>query len=340
MFRKLFIEKTGVSMNIKNMTNFTGLCGLISTIILVAGCGSNTRGEVPGYITDSLGNVVHNIYGECWHSRSWTPSDATVVGCDGVVLDAPIEVIRGKGTGITAGIVIPAASMFAFDKSELTESGKATIEEHRRTVKPELSKAYSVIVVGHADSTGKEEYNKKLSFNRAASVADYLVSTGLKTDTLRVIGRGSKDPLASNKTREGRAQNRRVEILAIAELRALDTFIFPSAGLFESRSGDLSASGKALLEENRMAARELLSRAAFIEIVGHTDDIGDDDYNMKLSKQRAMSVRNYLVSKGLDSSKIVTTARGESMPITNNSTPQGRAENRRVEVLVLGRIKE
>ena len=199
--------------------------------------------------------------------------------------------------------------------------------------------AYLVLVVGHTDTSGDERHNQVLSLKRAESVADNLVSKGVNEDVIRVIGRGSKEPLASNDTREGRIQNRRVDILAVAEVRALDTMLFPSVALFERRSGDLSDKGEALLEKSRMDARELLSRASFIEIVGHTDDVGDDAYNMALSKQRAESVRDYLVGKGLDASKVVTTGKGESMPIASNNTPEGRAENRRVQVLLLGRVK-
>lgn len=115
--------------------------------------------------------------------------------------------------------------------------------------------------------------------------------------------------------------------------------MFPSVALFERRSGNLSPEGMVLLEENRLEARELLERASYVEIVGHTDDVGDDAYNMNLSMQRAKSVRDYLVSKGLDPNKIVTTGMGESMPIASNSTPEGRAENRRVQILMLGRVK-
>ena len=68
--------------------------------------------------------------------------------------------------------------------------------------------------------------------------------------------------------------------------------------------------------------------------------MGDDDYNLELSQQRAASVRDYLLSKGLDRNKIVTTDMGENMPVASNSTPEGLAENRRVEILLLGRIKE
>ena len=171
-------------------------------------------------------------------------------------------------------------------------------------------------------------------------MADYLISTGVEEDKIRVIGRGSEEPVASNETREGRIQNRRVDILVIAEVRDLDTILFPSVALFEPRSADLSEKGQALLEESRMDARALLSDAYYVEIVGHTDNVGDDNDNLMLSKLRAASVRDYLISKGLDASKVVTSGMGETIPIASNDTEEGRARNRRVEVLVLGRISD
>ena len=83
-----------------------------------------------------------------------------------------------------------------------------------------------------------------------------------------------------------------------------------------------------------------MRRASFIEVVGHTDDVGDEAYNMKLSEQRSKSVRKYLVSNGVSPSKVITTAMGESSPIATNNTPEGRAENRRVEIRLLGRIRD
>ena len=98
--------------------------------------------------------------------------------------------------------------------------------------------------------------------------------------------------------------------------------------------------GKALLETNRQAAIELLQRATFVEIVGHTDSKGEEDENMALSKRRAEAVRDYLVSKGHDGSKMLITGMGESAPVASNDTKEGRAQNRRVEILVLGRVEE
>lgn len=291
-------------MNIKIRIIFTGLLGLLSANALLSGCaGDDTREDAAEPV-------------------------------------AQVEVLRGDGTGVIAGIGIVAASMFDFDSAELNEDGIETIEEYRKSIGPELTDAYLVVIVGHTDSSGDERYNMMLSLKRAESVADYLISTGINEDQVRAIGRGSKEPIASNDTREGRMQNRRVDILVVAEVRSLDTLIFPSVALFDRKSSVLTEQGQALLEKNLQTAKELLSRATYIEIVGHTDDKGEASDNMKLSRLRAASVRDYLIKKGVDASKIITTGKGETRPIASNDTKEGRAKNRRVEILVLGRVAE
>lgn len=72
-----------------------------------------------------------------------------------------------------------------------------------------------------------------------------------------------------------------------------------------------------------------------VEIQGHTDNIGSDNYNQKLSEGRAASVRNYLVSKGIDPSRMTVKGYGESVPLMDNSTSEGRAFNRRIEFKVI-----
>ena len=289
-------------MNITNKMIFTGLLGLLSAGALLSGCaGSDTREDAAEPV-------------------------------------AEVEVLEGDGTGVIAGMGIVAASMFDFDSAELNEDGIATIEEYRKSIGPEITDAYMIVIAGHTDSSGDPKYNMWLSRERAKSVADYLISTGVNEDQVRILGRGSEEPIASNDTREGRMQNRRVDIVVVAEVRALDTLLFPSVALFERKSYDLTEQGKALLETNRQAAADLLSRATFIEIIGHTDDKGDEKDNMSLSKLRAASVRDYLISKGVDASKIITTGKGETSPIASNETKEGRAKNRRVEIQVLGRV--
>ena len=72
-----------------------------------------------------------------------------------------------------------------------------------------------------------------------------------------------------------------------------------------------------------------------VSLVGYTDSIGGDAYNLKLSEKRAEAVKDYLVKHGADASKIQTSGRGKADPIGDNKTEKGRFENRRVEVQIL-----
>ena len=99
----------------------------------------------------------------------------------------------------------------------------------------------------------------------------------------------------------------------------------------------------------RLENRELLSRIAGvlltskgyrIDVFGHTDDIGTDDYNLKLSQRRAQSVRNYLVEAGVDPEIISTKGFGKSSPRVPGTTPAARAANRRVEIAIVDSVIE
>ena len=70
-----------------------------------------------------------------------------------------------------------------------------------------------------------------------------------------------------------------------------------------------------------------------LDIEGHTDSVGSDEYNMQLSRERADAVADWLVEHGVDESRLGTTGFGESMPVADNGTDAGRAENRRVEIV-------
>ena len=72
-----------------------------------------------------------------------------------------------------------------------------------------------------------------------------------------------------------------------------------------------------------------------VEIQGHTDNIGSEDYNLKLSEKRAEAVKAYLVKRGIDAGRLETRGYGESRPIDSNDTELGRARNRRIEFVVI-----
>ncbi len=95
-------------------------------------------------------------------------------------------------------------------------------------------------------------------------------------------------------------------------------------------------------QEALQAAYQILKENPTIrvEIQGHTDNIGSDEYNQKLSEQRAQAVVDYLVKQmGIDPSRLIAKGYGESKPKASNATPEGRAQNRRVEFVVIGEIE-
>ena len=72
-----------------------------------------------------------------------------------------------------------------------------------------------------------------------------------------------------------------------------------------------------------------------VQVLGHTDNTGDANYNLNLSRERAQSVANILMNEGVPSFRIQSIGRGEDQPIASNLTPEGRAQNRRVEIVIL-----
>jgi outer membrane protein OmpA-like peptidoglycan-associated protein len=101
--------------------------------------------------------------------------------------------------------------------------------------------------------------------------------------------------------------------------------------LFASGKSDLLPAAKKSLTD---VAKALKTDSRNFTIVGHTDSTGTEEANMLLSKARANSVRGFLVSQGIDSGKIRSEGAGQSQPIADNTTPEGRANNRRVEIIL------
>ena len=160
----------------------------------------------------------------CWRDANWTPATAAP-GCDGAlvapVAAAPAPDAASAPVAAPAPVPAPAPAMatmvtyaadalFDFDKSVLKPEGKAKLDDL-------ISKVQNldlevIIAVGHTDSIGTDAYNQKLSMRRSESVKAYLVSKGIEKNRVYTEGKGEKQPVADNKTKEGRAKNRRVEI--------------------------------------------------------------------------------------------------------------------------------
>jgi OOP family OmpA-OmpF porin len=111
---------------------------------------------------------------------------------------------------VRQSVVIQADALFDFDKSVLRPDGKKSIDDALSKVGG--TDLEMVIATGHTDSVGTDAYNQALSERRAAAVKDYLVSKGIPAAKITTIGKGESQPVATNKTAEGRQKNRRVDI--------------------------------------------------------------------------------------------------------------------------------
>ncbi|MFC7459250.1 outer membrane protein OmpA [Hydrogenophaga defluvii] len=163
----------------------------------------------------------------CWRDASWTPATAAQ-GCDGAIVPAapapapapaaapapapaPAPAAAAPAAPAAASKVTYAAdAFFDFDKAVLKPEGKAKLDDLTSKVKGINLEV--IIAVGHTDSVGGDAYNQKLSVKRAEAVKAYLVSKGIETNRVYTEGKGEAQPVADNKTKEGRAKNRRVEI--------------------------------------------------------------------------------------------------------------------------------
>lgn len=106
-----------------------------------------------------------------------------------------------------------------------------------------------------------------------------------------------------------------------------------SALLFETDEKKLSARARPYLDALAASLNE--NPTSKVAIIGHTDDAGSEEYNLSLSKQRAGTIADYLTTQGVLPGRLQTTGRGETEPVDTNETPQGRAQNRRVEVYII-----
>ena len=158
----------------------------------------------------------------CWRNGFWTPATAAP-GCDGAIVPAapaamPAPAAATPARPAPAPVAPPAASkvtyaadaFFDFDKSVLKPEGKAKLDDLVGKIKGINLEV--IIAVGHTDSVGSDSYNQKLSVRRSEAVKAYLVSKGVEQNRVYTEGKGEKQPVADNKTGEGRAKNRRVEI--------------------------------------------------------------------------------------------------------------------------------
>ncbi|ACL72552.1 OmpA/MotB domain protein [Thioalkalivibrio sulfidiphilus HL-EbGr7] len=216
-----------------------GLGCMLAAGLLVQAHAHSGREDIQGtagYVVDARGHVVRNAAGDCWRTIHWT-KELAVKGCDPHLFPERAEAPPPPPPAAPAPAPAPppppprqveetrtlgAAALFAINSAAISPQGRAELDQLVSDL-ARLDNVQNIHVVGHTDNTGAADYNMDLSKRRAESVKAYLVEKGIRADLITTEGRGITQPVASNATTEGRAQNRRVEIT----IRGTETVTVP-----------------------------------------------------------------------------------------------------------------
>ena len=274
------------------------------------------------------------------------------------------EARTGKAAQLVPDQVLSAKQ--ALDKAEAAHEDDSGSFQEKSLAYVAQRKAQLAIALGGqaeaqrqiaaADQTYKDTQDKlrKAAEGRAADnarrleqVRKALAEQGDKLSAQsQALKKQEADLMAQQKTieteRSARLEAERKLAAAMKSLEEIARVKEESRGLVITLDGSvLFASGKTALlpiaEDKLSRVAEVLQQqdpSKKIVVEGHTDSVGTDADNQRLSQARADSVRAFLISKGVESDRISAVGRGEGVPIADNKTPEGRANNRRVEIIV------
>lgn len=199
---------------------------VIAMAALLGGCSSLNQTQRGAVIGSAAGGAVGAAVGSATGSTSrGAIIGAAVGGVAGAVIGAQMDRQREElateleGAEVERygeGLLITFASglLFDFDSDVVKGAARTNLSELAASLReyPETE----VLIVGHTDSTGSDSYNMSLSHRRSEAARNYLVSQGVNASRIRVEGRGESEPITSNETAAGQAQNRRVEVAIFA----------------------------------------------------------------------------------------------------------------------------
>ena len=194
----------------------------------LSACASMNRRERGAIIGAATGAAVGGVVGKYAGSTAKGAIIGAVVGgAAGAVIGHQMdekaeriaaELENAEVERVGEGILVTFESgiLFDFDSSNLRAEARSNLSELASSLS-DMSDDVELLVAGHTDSVGTDEYNFALSERRAQAAADYLMTRGLPPSKINITGLGESEPVASNDTEMGRQQNRRVEIAIYAD---------------------------------------------------------------------------------------------------------------------------
>ncbi len=194
------------------IAKLTATAALIGAATAYAGVTPNLVDSSGAPVRDASGACVQTSgidHPDCMPKKVEPPKPPPAPPAP-VVVPKPVEAPKPAPQPVKVAITIQAEALFDFDKSVLKAEGKKSIDD--AIVKMKQVDVEMVIATGHTDSVGTDAYNQKLSERRATTVKEYMVSQGIAAAKITTLGKGETQPVASNKTADGRAKNRRVDI--------------------------------------------------------------------------------------------------------------------------------
>ena len=159
------------------------------------------------------------------------------------------------------------------------------------------------------------------------------IESSVEQNQVRIKEHDSKIENLSKETQEALARAQSAEKLAQGKL-LYEITLTDEDVRFGFNQSELTDNARNVLE-SLITQLKADNKNVFIEVQGHTDSLGTEDYNMKLGQERADAVRRYLSENGIPLHRISTISYGESRPLTDNKSKKGRSTNRRVVIIVL-----
>jgi OmpA-OmpF porin, OOP family len=239
---------------------FTPQLTAVALALALTAVAGAANADTPGYVSDSSNTIWKSPYGQCWKTTDWSPAKA-MPPCDTVQTVSappppPVVTVPPPTPIAAAPMAAPApviekvslASdvLFEFDKAQLRPSGQEKLDELAGRIKD--AQIESVLAVGYADRIGPEQYNEKLSAERAEAVKQYLSQKGIEQQRVRSEGRGEGQPVTGDQCKGQKGAklisclqpDRRVEI-EVRGTREVASTTSPAAGGTGSSSGSSGA---------------------------------------------------------------------------------------------------